>query len=98
MLEAFYLAVGGIFRISTAKNKENITSTRSIIFSMSGYVPKFHYGIFVKSQWYRQYKNVFMESMLCLVSVYVTWERLKTIQTNIQILMKIMRQQRKLLL
>ena len=45
-LKPFYLVVGVIVRISITKNKENITLTRSSIFSVSGNVPKARCGIF----------------------------------------------------
>ena len=52
----FYLVVRGIIIIIKAKNKKNITLTCSSIFHMCGDVPKVHCGIFIRSQWYGQYK------------------------------------------
>ena len=46
----------------------------------------------------RTISKVFIERMMCLVVSCVTRERLKMMQTNIQILLKIMGQQRNFLL
>ena len=56
----FYLLVGGIFTIIIVKSKENITPTRSIIFSMLGDFPKVHYGVFVRIQRYGKYQRFCM--------------------------------------
>ena len=94
MSEALLLGSRGILKTSIAKNKENITLRLSTIFYMNGYVPKVRYGFFVSSQWYRQYQNVCMERILCIFVSYVTWEIMKMIYTNIQILLRIMRQKK----
>ena len=53
---------------------------------MRGNVPKVHYGIFVRSQWYGKHQKVCTERMLCLVISCVTREILKIIQKNLNII------------